>query len=1152
MKNASHLTCLLALFCLGTLTLFGDYAVPSQFEIEGMRIFLLPKEPGKPATFTFDKCDRNGRPGADILVWVLVSPSGQEIQSGRVPDDGVTEASWGAGPRQTVNVDFLAVEEGPYQIYFPIEIDAVLRFDQTKAENLHWGFENTSFRTDEATPIHAWFYLPPTTLGEPASVEIASNYLHYSRITNLRLATPLQVFYDGFTNEIPPVGEKPFTCLFKIPRTAADSLYELTADEFYVISFAPRNYPPIRFFFDHASAVAFKPFMAPLDTSSGRLELSAAQAAASITLAPGQHYRMDWSTPVSEVEILGKRRLFDKPQTTLNFQMPEQTCFVASKFVGKFDGTLIISPLVESHPEISEPPAGAVVTPDALRFACVEVLEGERYYFEFEHESNRKLRHESATNRLVLTNGALEPGVWKVRAAGADGVFGAWSTFAVSAPTPTSPIYAYGFRPAMDSAVPTVQEISLKTRGNINRISLKESYFLLNGNLRLTPQLLDGQRIGVTCQGDLPTGLVSVLAVLLDMDGNYSEYSWGFTLGEEAEKRLAFDENGYLLFNGRPFIPLILYPPNTGAVEGQGFNTYLPNTLEPLPKLDLLLQHNLKSLDSGGVYKGLYTTQDSTPAQDVERYMAGIGGIHPARLGAWMDEPDAFVSNSEISQFLEHYRRHSLDSGVTSICCTGRNRYAEMATLADVLIIDVYPRHNVLSCDAVFAKARQDANGKPVWTLNQGFDYDSSVEKAKDFTPTVQEARYAHWAALRHGHQGVGLYQCWTKTFQSFPELFEQLCETYRQTATLAFMLPDAPQEGLVEADAPVNLRVARHGSRVYVIAQNSSLEPREARFLARGSFAPKVRVLFEDRTLRLAGDGSFRDVFQPLDSRIYELEYAEPRTACEGLFQGETLIVPRSSRDSIMFSAVIVTRNRKIIVFDGGRYFDWEHLLGVIKRYGDTVDCWYLTHAHDDHVGALLELFRQRPGALKVRKLLYNFLPFEVTERHEKWAIDEVQEIYRRLPEVQAEERITIRKGDHFEIDGVGLTVLNDVDPAETVNVGNNASLACAVELGDRRLMVTGDIGVETGRRLVQEYGAWLKSDIVFMAHHGQNGADQEYYAAVSPEIAIWPTPTWLWDNDNGGGPGSGSWQTNYVKCWLQELGVKRQFINTDDLYFR
>ena len=44
-------------------------------------------------------------------------------------------------------------------------------------------------------------------------------------------------------------------------------------------------------------------------------------------------------------------------------------------------------------------------------------------------------------------------------------------------------------------------------------------------------------------------------------------------------------------------------------------------------------------------------------------------------------------------------------------------------------------------------------------------------------------------------------------------------------------------------------------------------------------------------------------------------------------------------------------------------------------------------------------------------------------------------------------------------------------------------------------------------------------------------------------------PTPQWLWDNNHAGrGYGSGPWLTNYVKCWMQDIGVKRQFLLTRD----
>jgi len=222
---------------------------------------------------------------------------------------------------------------------------------------------------------------------------------------------------------------------------------------------------------------------------------------------------------------------------------------------------------------------------------------------------------------------------------------------------------------------------------------------------------------------------------------------------------------------------------------------------------------------------------------------------------------------------LQAYRSHGLDSGVAGVCCTGRNRYGEMAPLGDYLMIDIYPRAGVLSVNRFYNLAKSCANGKPIWQLNQGFDYDSSVALEKDFTPSVHQARYAHWATLRHGLQGVGLYNCGPKDYlRAFPRLFEQLSETYRQTMALSFAWVEPSLEGVLKHEAPLESRVVRHGGRVYAIVQNSSLEPQTARIQVNGQFQPTIRVLYENRTLTL-DKGRFQDVFQALDTRLYLLE---------------------------------------------------------------------------------------------------------------------------------------------------------------------------------------------------------------------------------------------------------------------------------------
>ena len=61
-------------------------------------------------------------------------------------------------------------------------------------------------------------------------------------------------------------------------------------------------------------------------------------------------------------------------------------------------------------------------------------------------------------------------------------------------------------------------------------------------------------------------------------------------------------------------------------------------------------------------------------------------------------------------------------------------------------------------------------------------------------------------------------------------------------------------------------------------------------------------------------------------------------------------------------------------------------------------------------------------------------------------------------------------------------------------------------------------------------------------MAHHGQNGVEEEFYQAIRPEWAFWPTPKWLWDNTPylGGEAGTGPFKTPEVIEWMKKLGTK------------
>jgi hypothetical protein len=260
------------------------------------------------------------------------------------------------------------------------------------------------------------------------------------------------------------------------------------------------------------------------------------------------------------------------------------------------------------------------------------------------------------------------------------------------------------------------------------------------------------------------------------------------------------------------------------------------------------------------------------------------------------------------------------------------------------------------------------------------------------------------------------------------------------------------------------------------------------------------------------------------------------------------------SSRiDSISLSTVFVSPEGKILVVDGGnlaRGGDGRFLGDFLRKLGGHVDYWFITHAHGDHYGALADIVK-RPdcGGLKIGRVVHNFLPLDFIAATEKASIPYVTPFLEDLGKsgLRVEKPVV---GQTFDLgEGLAFECLNDYDLSMRNNSINNSSICYRVTNGGKSILVTGDIGVEMGDKLLKiQPPEKIKSDVVFLSHHGQCGANKNFYAAVKPEICVWPTPQWLWDNNIGGGVGSGPWRTNFTKCWMQELGVKRQILLTKD----
>lgn len=238
------------------------------------------------------------------------------------------------------------------------------------------------------------------------------------------------------------------------------------------------------------------------------------------------------------------------------------------------------------------------------------------------------------------------------------------------------------------------------------------------------------------------------------------------------------------------------------------------------------------------------------------------------------------------------------------------------------------------------------------------------------------------------------------------------------------------------------------------------------------------------------------------------------------------------SGQEAQMLSSIIVTEEGKVIVIDGGWTYDAERLSSVIKCHGGTVDAWLITHADPDHVGAL---YRIMQGAynIKIKSIYCSLASSSFYQRYSSDTSDFI-ELFRKdlynFPVYETTKNMRIRVGSTL------IYVLNYRYEFGQNSI-NNSSIVYKIFVGDTSVLYLGDLGYEGGEKLLVETPSYLlSSDIVQMSHHGQAGVGQDVYNAISPKIALWPTPQWLWTNQNG----TGQFKTLETRFWMQEIKCK------------
>lgn len=260
---------------------------------------------------------------------------------------------------------------------------------------------------------------------------------------------------------------------------------------------------------------------------------------------------------------------------------------------------------------------------------------------------------------------------------------------------------------------------------------------------------------------------------------------------------------------------------------------------------------------------------------------------------------------------------------------------------------------------------------------------------------------------------------------------------------------------------------------------------------------------------------------------------------------------------DMLMNCYVIKTAGGHLIVIDGGgagseknNGYLYKKLQEISGSECPVIDAWFLSHMHDDHTNEFIIIGNDESKKITVKKIYMNFASRQFMQSSEGgrfyYLYDGIISAYDRFFGAGAFEKVngkTAFEGDVIEIDGVKIEIMLTVSDEEKEKNINDTSMIFRAYIEGQTVLFLGDGHIEVSERLMEKYGESLKSDIVQMAHHGQNGVTFEVYKTVCPKLCLWPTPIWVYENKQG------IYQTTEVRRFMMDMGVKHHIVAGVDL---
>lgn len=190
---------------------------------------------------------------------------------------------------------------------------------------------------------------------------------------------------------------------------------------------------------------------------------------------------------------------------------------------------------------------------------------------------------------------------------------------------------------------------------------------------------------------------------------------------------------------------------------------------------------------------------------------------------------------------------------------------------------------------------------------------------------------------------------------------------------------------------------------------------------------------------------------------------------------------------------AILIRTAKEVVLVDSGDIPTRDKLVKYIESQGiKTIDKVIITHPHADHLGGM-------PGVLN------NFTVKQIYDS----GLTTTTALYRQyLTAVQKKDIPfnVVTPGNQIDIgEGIVLKVLAPEKPFIANSELNNNSIVLKLAYGNFSMLLTGDAEREGEMRILQAYGAELKSAVLKAGHHGSStSSTTSFLKKVAPEAII------------------------------------------------